>query len=162
MRLTTIVVVAAACCLLPASASASGAQGCGLVTKSELHKIFHGNVKLRPGETKADCNFFAPKTSNVLLSVGAMSRARFDHLRRIQTRVARAVDVSGLGGPAYFADPNDPADLPKLGFGLLILHGRYQIQIDATAIIDQLGETKQATHAQVKQLARIIVRRAAR
>src|SRR3954453_12585455 len=120
------VVAALAIALVAPSSSlgrADAAQGCGLVKPSELQAIFHAKVKTRPGETSMDCNFFAPKTSDVLLSIGKMSRAQFEKFRKGETKLhtQTVTDVSGLGGPAYWIDPNEPE---KLGYGLHILHGR--------------------------------------
>src|SRR3954453_20222286 len=95
----------------------AAAQGCGLVKPAELHAIFHAKVKTRPGETSMDCNFFAPKTSDVLLSVGRMSRAQFEKFRKGQMKfdTQTVTNLSGLGGPAYWVDPDEPE---KLGYGL--------------------------------------------
>ena len=143
------------------SARVNAAQGCGLVSKPELHRIFHANVKTLPGETSLDCNFLAPKTGNVLFSMSRMSRKQFEHFRDTDKRRSIITNVSGLGGPAYWVDPR-PANADVVGFGLYILHGSYQIQIDATLPVAQIHETKQATHSQIKQLARLIVKRAPR
>src|SRR3954462_10501433 len=149
--------VAALAIALVAPSSSLGradtAQGCGLVKPAELHAIFHAKVKTRPGETSMDCNFFAPKTSNVLLSVGKMGRAQFEKFRKGEMKfdTQTVTNVSGLGGPAYWVDPNEPE---KLGYGLYILHGRYQIQMDAGALIPQLHETRQATHSQLLKMSK--------
>src|SRR4051794_22232893 len=157
------VVALALALLLPAASTArrGAASGCALVRPAELHAIFHATVKKAPGETALDCNFLAPKFSDVSLTGDKMSKARFEKFRASEKKLGRqtVTDVSGLGGPAYWVDPDDPK---TLGFGLYILHGSYQLQLDVGAAIPQIHRTKQASHDQVLKLAKLIVKRAAK